>query len=153
MGMLPPFAAFLEENRAAVYRYLTARLARDEVDDCFQETFLSALRAYPTLPATANGRAWIIKIAERKALDRYRARRAHTEVSDTPDAGPSPDGYDPVLWRQVRDLPDKQRAAVLYRYVADLRYAQIADLMETSEEAARQNVRAALRTLRKVWQT
>ena len=48
----------------------------------------------------------------------------------------------------VRELPVKQREAVVHRYVLDLDYRQIADRMGTSEEAARQNVSAGLRRLR-----
>jgi RNA polymerase sigma factor (sigma-70 family) len=55
---------------------------------------------------------------------------------------------DDGLWIAVRELPAKQRAAVVHRYVLDLDYRQIADRMGTSEEAARQNVSAGLRKLR-----
>jgi DNA-directed RNA polymerase specialized sigma24 family protein len=48
----------------------------------------------------------------------------------------------------VRSLPGKQRAAVVHRFVLDLDYRAIAERMGTSEEAARQNVRAGLRRLR-----
>jgi DNA-directed RNA polymerase specialized sigma24 family protein len=49
----------------------------------------------------------------------------------------------------VRQLPVKQRAAVTHRFVLDLAYAEIAARMGTSEEAARQNVSAGLRRLRR----
>jgi DNA-directed RNA polymerase specialized sigma24 family protein len=48
----------------------------------------------------------------------------------------------------VRDLPAKQRAAVVHRFVLDLDYRQIGERMGTSEAAARQNVSAGLRRLR-----
>ena len=46
-----------------------------EAEDCFQETFIAALRAYPRLRADSNLRAWVLTIANRKALDAHRARR------------------------------------------------------------------------------
>jgi RNA polymerase sigma factor (sigma-70 family) len=52
------------------------------------------------------------------------------------------------LWDAVRELPAKQRAAVVHRFVLDLDYRQIGERMGTSEEAARQNVSAGLRRLR-----
>jgi RNA polymerase sigma factor (sigma-70 family) len=56
---------------------------------------------------------------------------------------------DDGLWRAVRDLPSKQRAAVVHRFVLDLDYRSIAERMGTTEEAARQSVSAGLRRLRK----
>ena len=56
---------------------------------------------------------------------------------------------DDGLWSQVRALPAKQRAAIVHRFVLDLAYAEIGSRMGTSEEAARQNVSAGLRRLRR----
>jgi DNA-directed RNA polymerase specialized sigma24 family protein len=53
------------------------------------------------------------------------------------------------LWAQVAALPVKQRTAVTLRFIADSSYAEIATVMETSEEAARRNVHEALKRLRK----
>ena len=64
-----------------------------------------------------------------------------------PRTGPAPLPED-GLWGAVRDLPAKQREAIVHRYVLDLDYAQIADRMGISPEAARQNVSTGLRRLR-----
>ena len=71
----PPFQRFLDEQRDAVWRFLVAAVGRDAADDCFQETFLAALRAYPKLRDASNLRAWVLTIAHRKAIDHHRARR------------------------------------------------------------------------------
>ena len=44
----------------AVYRFLMATVGPNEADDCFQETFLAALRAYPDLKHGDNLRAWVL---------------------------------------------------------------------------------------------
>jgi RNA polymerase sigma-70 factor (ECF subfamily) len=54
----------------------------------------------------------------------------------------------PELWSQVRELPPKQRAAVAHRYVTDLSYREIGELLDCSEEAARRNVHEGLKKLR-----
>jgi RNA polymerase sigma factor (sigma-70 family) len=115
---------------------------------------MAALRAYPRLRHADNLRAWLYTIAHRKATDlvRTRARRPTVGLdgmspSAEPRVGPSSLPED-GLWRAVRGLPAKQRAAVVHRYVLDLDYAQIADRMGISPEAARQNVSAGLRRLR-----
>ena len=52
---MPPFDAFLEANRATVYRFLRVAVGPNDADDCFQETFLAALRAYPRVAEAASG--------------------------------------------------------------------------------------------------
>ncbi|MGH2820412.1 MAG: RNA polymerase sigma factor [Actinomycetota bacterium] len=153
MKPVPPFQLFLEEQRELVYRFLLARVGPDEVDDCFQETFMAALRAYDRLKDGDSLRAWALKIAERKAIDAHRAAARRPPAREELPEAPSPASTDhePSLWRAVRGLPDKQRAAIVHRYVADLPYVEIARITGTSEAAARQNVRAGLGNLRKVW--
>jgi RNA polymerase sigma factor (sigma-70 family) len=156
MGVrLPPFQALLDEHRDDVYRFLVASLGRDEADDCFQETFISALRAYPRIRDASNLRSWLFTIAHRKAIDAHRARgRRAVPVEEVPEqAGEGDIGLngEPELWRAVRGLPAKQRAAVLHRYVNDLAYADIGRVMGCSEEAARRSVHEGLKKLRTVW--
>ena len=113
---------------------------------------MSALRAYPRLRHGENLRAWLYTIAQRKATDAARraARRPTRELEGIEPAVPAPDDPpDAGLWMLVRRLPTKQRAAVTHRFVLDLAYAEIGARMGTSEEAARQNVSAGLRRLRR----
>ncbi len=147
---LPPFQRLLEEHRTDVYRFLVASVGRQAADDCFQETFLSALRAYPRLRDASNLRGWLFTIATRKALDHWRGERRRplpVEQLPEPVAAEHPDG-DPELWTAVGSLPPMQRAAVIHRYVLDLPYAEIADALGISEEAARANTYEGRRKLR-----
>jgi RNA polymerase sigma factor (sigma-70 family) len=147
---LPPFQRFLDEHREAVYRFLVASAGPGEADDCFQETFLSALRAYPRVAPGSNLRAWVMTIAHRKALDAHRGRRRRPEaVEEVPDRPARATGEpEPELWAAVRELPAGQRDAVFLRYVADLSYRDVAAALRCSEEAARQRVREGMRRLR-----
>src|SRR5438128_4978021 len=114
---LPPFQVFLEQNRTMVYRFLRASVGANDADDCFQETFLAALRAYPKLRDGNNLRSWVLTIATRKAIDAGRARarrpvavagagsdsggRAGLDISGpTGDERLAPDADEP-LWRAV----------------------------------------------------
>jgi RNA polymerase sigma factor (sigma-70 family) len=147
---LPPFQRLLEEHRVDLYRFLVAAVGAQEADDCFQETFLSALRAYPDLRDASNLRGWLLTIATRKALDHWRGeRRRPVPVEDVPErAAPETADGDPELWRAVRTLPPMQRAAVIHRYVLDLSYAQVAEALGISEDAARANAYEGRRKLR-----
>jgi RNA polymerase sigma factor (sigma-70 family) len=146
----PPFQRFLDHQRGHVWRYLVAAVGRHAADDCFQETFLAALRAYPRLRPDSDLRAWVLTIAHRKAMDHHRARaRAPVPVGAAPDAGAWEDAEpDGEVWARVAELPDKQRAALLLRYAGDLSHAQVAAALGCSEEAARRSAHEGLKKLR-----
>ena len=149
---LPPFQRFLDTHRDDVLRYLVASLGRHDADDAFQETFLSALRAYPRLRADSNLRGWVLTIAHRKALDVHRARgRNPVPVAEIHDGArrtaeaPEPEDH----WGRVRALPARQREVLTLRYAADLTHAEIALALGCSEAAARRAAADGLKTLRK----
>ena len=145
-----PFQRFLDEHREPVFRFLVASVGRDAADDCFQETFLSAMRAYPKLRVGSNHRAWVMTIAHRKAMDHHRAtKRDAIPVQDVPEV-PSYDDppRDDETWARVHRLPPKQRAAVLLRYAGDLSHAEVATALSCSEEAARRSAHEGLKKLR-----
>ncbi|HET9498322.1 MAG TPA: sigma-70 family RNA polymerase sigma factor [Candidatus Limnocylindria bacterium] len=151
---LPPFQRLVDDHATELHRFLVGCVGPDAAEDCLQETLMAALRAYPRLRHADNLRAWLYTIAHNKATDAIRQRTRRPTVGldgmapgAEPRTGPAP-LPDDGLWDAVRELPAKQREAVVHRYVLDLDYRQIADRMGTSEEAARQNVSAGLRRLR-----
>lgn len=152
--MIPPFQRFLDAHRDDVWRFLVAAVGREHADDCFQETFLAAMRAYPRLRSDANVRGWVLTIAHRKALDHHRARARRPVPVEAVDelAGAAPPAAEPrdeELWARVRALPPKQRAAVTLRYAGDLTHAEIADALSCSQDAARRSLHEGLTKLRK----
>jgi RNA polymerase sigma factor (sigma-70 family) len=152
MDGLPAFSWLLEEHRTDVYRFLFAMVGPLAADDCFQETFLSALRAYPDLRDARNLRGWLLTIATRKALDHWRSeKRRPVPVEHVPErAAPQPQDEEPELWNAVGSLPPMQRAAVVHRYVLDLPYAEVADALGCSEEAARASAYEGRKKLRTI---
>jgi RNA polymerase sigma factor (sigma-70 family) len=147
---LPPFQRFLDAHAPHVQRFLVAAVGRNDADDCFQETFLSALRAYPRLQHGTNLRAWVLTIAHRKAIDSHRGRARRAVPTENVPERPArePTDRDPELWAAVRALPPKQRDAVLLRYVNDLPHADIGTVLGCSEEAARRSVHEGVKQLR-----
>jgi RNA polymerase sigma factor (sigma-70 family) len=148
---LPPFQRLLDEHADAVRRYLVAAVGLTDAPDAFQETFLAALRAYPGLRSTENLRGWLFTIARNKALDHHRSRaRRPIPVATVPDdvQFDTVDVADPV-WDAVRELPERQRQAVLLRYAADLPYVEIGLLLGVTEVAARQHASTGVRALRR----
>ena len=154
---LPPFQALLDAHGASVHRFLVASVGPSEADDCFQDACIAALRAYPRLTHADNLQAWLLRIAQRKAIDAHRARgrralpvAAPSEVSRGEPRVEPVDG-EPAVWARVRALPEKQRMAVFLRSVADLSYPQVALALDCSQEAARRNVHEGLKRLREEW--
>jgi RNA polymerase sigma factor (sigma-70 family) len=147
---LPPFQTLLDAHAVDVHRFLVALVGRTDADDCYQETWLAALRGYPRLRDDSNLRGWVLTIAHRKAIDHLRSRgRQAVPVEQVPErAAPAHEHRDDTVWARVRELPPKQRTALALRYVADAPYAQISAVMDTTEEAARRNVHEGLKRLR-----
>jgi RNA polymerase sigma-70 factor (ECF subfamily) len=132
----------------------------DLVQDCLQDVFLRAFRAYSRLDAKANIRAWLYKIATNTAysMRKREAKIAASKVGldfEQLEDGDTPHGRYEIKERleevahAVMSLPKKQQAAILLRKYQELPYSEIARILDSSESAARANVYQGLRTLRR----
>ncbi|MGH9132863.1 MAG: RNA polymerase sigma factor [Ilumatobacteraceae bacterium] len=147
-----PFEEIVAEHGSVVMRVCRALLVPADAEEAWSETFLSAMQAYPRLRRDSNVRAWLVTIAHNKAIDQIRsAERRPRPTADLPERSvhddPSTEA-DGDLRSAVGSLPPKQRAAVVYRYLADLSYGEIAVQLECSEAAARRNAADGIATLR-----
>src|SRR5215471_20734387 len=82
---LPPFQALLDEHGSDVLGFLVASVGPHDAEDCFQETFIAALRGYPKLHHAGNLRSWLLTIAHRKAIDHHRARGRRAVPGGSPE--------------------------------------------------------------------
>jgi RNA polymerase sigma factor (sigma-70 family) len=157
-----PFEAVLESYQDEILAYLWRIFSGSpEADDCFQETFLRAFRAYPELDPDANQRAWLYRIATNVARSHFKSNHRRTEREQR-SALPGIPGVDPthdrvqnrLLWKRVTgwimDLPFKQRAAFMLRKYHGCSYAEIGESINCSPEAARANVYQALKKLKAI---
>jgi len=154
------FETLVEKHSAELFAYIW-RMLRDtpDAEDCLQETFLRAYRAYPRLPIDANQRAWLYKIAtntarshaKRRLRDQHRAVDLDPELQSDRSTLP-----DDLMQREqltqvahaVEALPYQQRAALIMKRYQELSYKAIAAALGCSEDAARANVYQALKKLR-----
>ena len=145
---LPPFQSLLDRHSEDVWRLLRAMVGAQAAEDCFQETFLAALRAYPRLRPDSSPRAWLLTIAHNKAIDHLRraARERAPAVEPVDDGVPA---HDREIWSAVAGLAPRQRAAVALRFIGDLSHREIAAAIGCSEEASRQSLHDGLETLRR----
>ncbi len=156
-----PFDAIVAAHHGEIYRYLRRTTGRaSDADDLSQETFLRAFRAYGSLPADANVRAWLFAIATNLFRNHFRGekrrRKAYAAVGmeggGMDDQGPLGE----TLLREARDrmeavvgrLPVKQRLAFTLRKMHDLDYEAIGRMLDCSAESARAHVFQAFRKIR-----
>lgn len=150
MTGLPPFQTLIDEHAPEVMGVLRGAVGHGDADDCFQETFLAALRAYPKLGDARNLRGWLLTIAHRKAIDHHRANgRRPLPVAEVAEASVHDPEPSEGIWTAVGALPPKQRAAVALRYACDLPHAEIAAALGCSPEAARRSLHEGMKRLRK----
>lgn len=154
----PLFEELVDVHSGELFGYLWRLLGDEqEAQDCLQDTFLRAYRAYGRVE-NGNLRAWLYKIATNRA--RTSATRTSKleklELSDQM-AGSNKSVELQVVERislaavraAVAKLPVRQRAALMMRKYLQLEYAEIADALDCTEAAARANVYQALKKLRK----
>lgn len=150
----------VESYGAEIYAYLWRILRnKEDAEDCLQETFLRAYRAYDRLDDNSNHRAWFYKIATNVANTFFRkqARRVPRAIELHDEAMVVKTDE---IWNtgerdkieQVRSevalLPHKQRAALILRKYQELEYQEIGLTLGCSENSARANVYQALKKLR-----
>lgn len=153
---MKPFEQIVAEHGPTILRVCRAVLGPNDADDAWSETFLAALRAYPGLRPESNVEAWLVTIAKRKAIDQHRARARHpvpvAQPPEAPATAPEQPGLEETeLWEVLQELPDKQREAVAYHYLAGLPYAQVAGILGNSEAAARRAAADGIKKFRAVY--
>ncbi|MCW2521133.1 MAG: polymerase sigma factor [Mycobacterium sp.] len=147
------FEAVVVDHGPAVLRVCRAVVGPNDADDAWSETFLAAMTSYPDLPADANVEAWLVTIAHRKAIDvtRAGARRA-VPTDELPETvGPQAVDRDDDLADVLARLPDKQKQAVAYHYLAGLPYADVAAVLGGSTDAARRAAADGIAALRRTY--
>ena len=162
----PRFESIIDAHHDAIHRYIWRGLwsgghphPDDDAEDLTQDTFLKAFDAYPSLDTAANLRAWLYKIAT-NCLHSYWRQSAPPALALEPElVGPADADLRPVeggpageraraLRRGLSRLPEKQRQAVILRYLDELEYDAIALILDCSYDSARANVSHGLRQLR-----
>ena len=156
---LPPFQHLVDAHWRDVSRLAHALAGPIDGDDVAQQAWMQALAAYPRLRSSTNLRGWLLTITSHCAMDLHRSRsRRPVPVQDITAVGevagrslvkgPEKHRPDEALWARVAELPERQRHAVILKYVADLDHPSIAKALSTSPTMSRRLVSDALSTLR-----
>lgn len=155
------FEDLVEAHTAELYAYLWRMLGNpSEAQDCLQDSFLRAYRAYGRLNGEANTRAWLYKIATNTARTQLKRRGQHAVGSAEflENLASSRTAVDVQVEQRARlaqvhaavmALPYKQRAALILRKYQEMDYAEIGEALNCSPASARANVYQGLKKLRK----
>lgn len=157
----PPFEEAVRTLEHEIMRFLLRSTGdREDSLDLFQETWLRAYRAYPTLKSADGLRPWIFRIASNLCRNRARDRARHARViaNDGRDASIDTEraaasmrsSHDGAVHLKdlVARLPGKQGRALVMRKFDGMEYQEIAAALECSEESARASVYQALKKLK-----
>jgi RNA polymerase sigma factor (sigma-70 family) len=156
---LPPFQYLVDAHWRDVSRLAHALAGPVDGDDVAQQAWTQALGAYPRVRSSTNLGGWLLTITSHCAMDVHRSRaRRPVPVPDivvigevagrSLVKGQDRDRPDEVLWSHVADLPERQRHAVVLKYVVDLDHPSIAKALGTTPTMSRRLVSDALATLR-----
>jgi RNA polymerase sigma factor (sigma-70 family) len=137
------FDVLYERHRAVVLAVAMGVLGTShDAEDATQETFSALAVALRTKPP-AELRPWLIRVARNAAIDTTRRRRHRllTLDGEIPEVQARPTGGGKaelaVVFDGIRELPEGQRMALLMRELGGHSYAEIADFLETDEEAVK----------------
>lgn len=131
--------------------YVGDRLLAEELA---QEALLRAFRRWERVARLDSPKGWVWRVAINIANSHFRrravARRAQTRLQGSRSESVSPPD---VAWRvsivaAVAELPDRQREAVVLRYVHDLSAEEAGARMGASADAVRSLTKRAVATLR-----
>ena len=150
------FAVLFQRFHQPLYRYCRSLLGNDaDAQDALQTTFTQALIALREDRRTAPVRPWLYRIAHNESVSLLRRRRPAQELP-ADAGGPGERSPDEVMEARVRlatlvadlrDLPDRQRGALVMRELSGLPHEEIAAAFGISVGAAKQTVLEAPRSL------
>jgi RNA polymerase sigma factor (sigma-70 family) len=161
------FARFYALHAVPVFRYLAWRVGREGTvaSELTAETFAEALASLHRFRGRepGSGTGWLFGIARNLARDHHRTRRVRDRARRElglplaayldddllgADARVDAERLRVLLDDAIAELPDARRRAVLLRVVGELDYPDLAEVLESSPQAARLRVSRGLRTLR-----
>ncbi|WP_246060382.1 sigma-70 family RNA polymerase sigma factor [Herbidospora galbida] len=153
--------AFVRAAYPDVRRFLVRLTDRETADDLVQETFLRVLASLPGFAGRSSARTWLLSIARRVVVDRFRAASARPKVADLTDWQTTAErrrhrdaaGLDE--WVALADLldqvPCERREAFVLTQVIGVPYAEAARLLGCPIGTVRSRVARARTQLVSSW--
>ena len=157
------FEALVRAHRPALYRHALRKLSdHAAAEDAVQETFMRAYKARTRVNDDWQLRPWLHQICANVCIDEANRRRKESHktnrwaIVDMPSRGIVPElerelGLDAdhtEMTAAILSLPAKYQEALSMRYVEELEYDEIAEILDISEENVRARVSRASKAVR-----
>ncbi|MDT8898548.1 RNA polymerase sigma factor [Thermanaerothrix sp. 4228-RoL] len=135
-----------------VFRYIYSRVGQvPEAEDLTAQTFLSALENFPRFRNNGSFAAWLFAIARSKVMDYFRRQRSTPLMENLTDSNER-DLLSEVIHSErvatlsklIANLPEEERELLRLRFLGEMTYAEMAQVLHRSESAVK---KATQRTL------
>ena len=134
---------------------------RGEAEDAAQEAFMRAYSSLDRYDVERSFKTWLLSITSNHCIDRLRRRRlvwlsleeplpphpALTSSTPGPEEEALTNERNLLVQEMLADLSPEYRLAVVLRYWYDLSYAEIADMLHTTESAIKSRLFRARQAL------
>ncbi|GAB4405507.1 MAG: RNA polymerase sigma factor [Bacteroidia bacterium] len=155
------FEAVVRTYQRMLYYHIRRLVpSHDDADDVLQNTFLKAWRGIDGFRAASSLKTWLYRIATNEALtllEKQKRRVSQDLVHDhyqAPQEMPlDSDALQQHLDTAIRSLPKRQRTIFQMRYYDELRYEEIAEVLDVSVGALKASYHHAVRKIEKYLET
>jgi len=162
-GDVEAFGALYKRHRRGLFGYALS-LTRDEskAADAVQELWLGLIENVERLASVVNVQGYLYRSLRNRVMDEYRRRqREQKALGDTDPAMTLVRPKDTVVSKEeaaklneaLKRLPQEQQEVVLLRIYAEMKFADIADVLQTNTKTVESRHRLALEKLRDWLQT
>ena len=155
------FGELVEQYRDTVYR-LAYRMCGNayDADEAAQEAFVAAWRALPNFRGDAKFSTWLYRLTTNAAIDVMRREKRHQTVGDGEMVDLADDADSPqetverteqqeAVQKALSTLSEEYREVLLLRYMEELDYAEIAEVLQLPSGTVKSRInraKAALKT-------
>lgn len=151
-----------------LYRYISFKVDREEIEDILSDVFLKVVRKIQDYSLPKNQKtgfsSWIFRVANNTVIDFYRTKKLHTSLHDSetgelvfdlPDTEPLPNEqaqhhFEAQEIRKVLEkLSPTHREILELKYLEEFSHTEIAHILGKTEGNVRIMSMRALREMRK----
>jgi RNA polymerase sigma-70 factor, ECF subfamily len=140
-----------------IYRYVYSRVgSTHEAEDITSQTFMTAYESLPRYRERGYFSAWLFRIAQSKMNDHFRRSRREVGLEAAERIIQREDALGALIQDEelsrlrslIKELNDDERELIRLRYVADLSFVEMAELLGKREDAVKKSFYRLLERLK-----
>ena len=152
--------AELIERYERPVRYFIRRLVDDAdlADELFQDTWLTVIRKIHTLEDPNRFSVWLYRIARNRVYQEFRRKKLVLELDEEMEAADNLEeealSFEDAakLHRCLGELKPLQKEVLMLRFIEQMSYDQIAEVLACKVGTVRSRIHHAKRALREKWE-